>query len=124
MQQRHTEDDNFKCQEDYCMANNHLGQCMYEKQIKTIEFTHQMSRGPNYGRSFFQHLIKEEEFCFQIDAHSDLVSNWDVELLEMWGQTQNEYAILSTKHPDISELSQSSHNPRVPHLCQATVDER
>lgn len=67
-------------------------------------------------------LLKNEEFCLQIDAHTDVIPHWDNELLEMWGGIQNEYGILSTSVPDIPVLTQESNE--VHHLCQATVDSR
>ena len=93
-----------------------------EKQFRIIEFTHQQSYGPNFARSFSSQLLQDEEFCLQLDSHSDVIQNWDVELTEMWGLTGNEYAILSTQPVDISRLGEADNS--VPHLCQAKIDER
>ena len=71
--------------------------------------------------------MSNEEFCMQVDAHSDVVQDWDVKLMETWAKTENEYAVISTKPMDIS-LMQSyagkTNNHKVPHLCQAEFDHR
>lgn len=95
-----------------------------DHQFRLIEFTHQESYGPNFARSFVSQLLREEdEFCLSLDAHSDVIQGWDEELLTTWAATENEFAILSTQPPDISQLQEGSHG-KVPHLCQATVDSR
>jgi hypothetical protein len=95
-----------------------------EKQFRVLEFTHQQSYGPNFARSFTHQLLQDEEYCLQLDSHSDVIQNWDEELFHMWGATENEFAVLSTQPVDISKLSQQSQDGKVPHLCQATVDKR
>eukprot|EP01036_Dinobryon_divergens_P029870 gene29870-39036_t len=126
VQQIHTEKDDFSCLRDYC--NLYKGQpCPHKANIQFIEFTHQEAKGPTYARYLQDSLIKNQEFCMQVDAHSDFIQNWDVEVASMWGSTNNEYAVLSTIPPDVSLLSKSGlngPNQAVPHLCQATFDSR
>ena len=84
-----------------------------------------LCRGPNHARYLQQTLIEDEEFCLSIDSHVDVVSNWDVEMTKMWASTENEYAILSQRPPDIAALpsdSEYAQHKRVPHVCQATVN--
>lgn len=51
--------------------------------------------------------------------------DWDVELMNMWGQIQNEYAILSTSLPSIDILGKKINNRwEVPHLCHYSWDEK
>jgi len=121
IQQRHTEQDKFNCLDDYC---SQFGQqnCLYKDQIHQIEFSHQNSRGPAFARYFQSFLIDNEEFCMQLDSHSALIQDWDIQLIEMWIQTQNENAIISSQPLDISFLNKNNHANN-PHLCQATVDE-
>ena len=130
MQQRHTEEDFFKCVDDVMMEmkgkRDSSGHSLLpdDHQFRLIEFTHQQAYGPNFARSFISQLLQEEdEFCLSIDAHVDVIQDWDEELLTMWASTKNEYAILSTQPPDISQLHEGNHG-KVPHLCQATVDKR
>lgn len=63
----------------------------------------------------------------QLDAHSDVIQDWDVELTSMWGGIGNEYAVLSSAVPDVAVLRDRNLNgpdQQVPHLCQATFDSR
>lgn len=88
-----------------------------------IEFSHQNARGPSYARYFQGLLIDDEEFCLQVDAHSVVVQDWDVQLLRIWEQTSNEHAIISSQPLDISFVNKNNHMNN-PHLCQAKIDER
>ena len=47
-----------------------------------------------------------QEFCMQLDSHSDVLPGWDGALTAMWGSAGNEYAVLSTAVPDLSTLGQ------------------
>ena len=31
-----------------------------------------------------------DDFCMQIDAHTDVVQDWDVRIVEQWFETENE----------------------------------
>jgi hypothetical protein len=53
------------------------------------------------------------------------VQNWDVELMNMWGQINNEYAILSTALPSLDILGKKINDRwEVPHLCHYSWDEK
>lgn len=126
IQQRHTEKDSFNCIKEYCSMHLNEKTCPYKDQISLLEITHQLARGPNYARSMQHTLMNDEEFCFQIDTHSNFIKHWDAELMTMWGSIQNEYAILSTQAPDHKILDQIESHPStsLPHLCQPTIDAR
>ena len=126
VQQRHTEDDHFHCINDYCNHQKDRHQCLRRSQLKMIEFTHQLARGPNYARYLVESLVTNEDFYLSLDAHMDVVDEWDVKLLHEWSQTGNEFAIVSTQPPDVSVLvDREYHNAGiVPHLCQWEVDDR
>lgn len=101
--------------------------CPHIEQIKIIQLTHNDARGPNFARYMQESLHTNEEFCLQIDAHSDFAPHWDVLLTEMWGATDNEYAVISGVPVDVAVLARNTLNnedQQVPHLCQATVDDR
>jgi len=51
----------------------------------------------------------------QTDSHMDFSDNWDVDLVDMFHLTQNDYAVLSTYVTDITANNQDPIN--VPHLC-------
>ncbi|ETV66304.1 hypothetical protein H257_17208 [Aphanomyces astaci] len=39
--------------------------------------------------------IRDEEFCLQLDAHSQLLADWDTKLVKEWVRTDNEMAVLT-----------------------------
>lgn len=125
VQQIHTEKDNFDCIKDYCNQFTSRGeQCDHRPQIKIIEFTHHDARGTAYARYQQNSMIEDEEFCMQVDSHSDFISNWDTTLTRMWGSIENEYAVISTAPVDLSVLRNNANSEVLPHLCQATFDAR
>lgn len=89
-----------------------------------------MAQGPTFARYLQQSLLTDEsEFCMSIDAHMDVIQDWDVELLRQFSETGNEYAVLSTSVPDIAVLKANPpesyiKDGKTPHLCQAKIDER
>ena len=47
--------------------------------------------------------------------------DWDTKMISMWQSTGNEYAILSTKPPDIKSLGLNvDDNFEVPHVCESS----
>lgn len=121
IQQVQTEEDSTDCLKAYCsLMSNVLGECPYKDQIRTIVFAHHDSRGAGFAHHIGDQLRGDEDFCMQIDSHSDVVPHWDSEITAMWGSLDNEYAVLSTAVPDITTLSQNVNDRwEVPHLCQA-----
>jgi len=55
----------------------------------------------------------------QIDSHMDFSHNWDSSMLEMWGQINNEYAVLSTYVQDLKNMDQNVNGVwETAHLCE------
>ena len=108
VQQVHTEEDRTDCLKAFCtmVGRDGKGKCKYASQIRTIEFAHHDARGPTYAHYIGHELMKDEEFCMQIDSHSDVSPQWDAGLTSMWGSIGNEYAVLSTAVPDLSTLGE------------------
>jgi hypothetical protein len=123
VQQIHTESDPFHCLQDFCSAHPEF--CKHrEEQFSLLELTHQLARGPIYARYLQHTLIKEEEYCMQIDSHMDFIKDWDVNLMDTFGQVNNEYAVLSSMPLDISAMkSLDKESISMPHLCQPTFKE-
>eukprot|EP00854_Cymbomonas_tetramitiformis_P010467 gene10467-12378_t len=60
-------------------------------------------------------------FGNQIDAHTDVVQDWDVLTLREWGAIGNEYAVISTYPTNIHDLGKNTQNQwMMPHLCDAS----
>jgi len=118
----HMEEDRFNCLADYCRAMGRdtldSGRCPHAAQVRLLDVSFKDARGPGVSRYMQERLHDGEEFCLQLDAHSDVAAHWDSAMLETWAATGNEYAVLSTHPPDITELTTASSE--VNHLCQAT----
>ena len=113
----HTEQDHgIKCLESYCASiGQKLGKCNYEDQITVMDVSFLDAKSPGTSRVMQESLFREQEFCLQVDAHSHFVKGWDTLALQEWGKTENEYAIISTKPPEL-DVRQREVN----HICEAS----
>lgn len=121
------------CLEEYCRLMLEAGKgdenfCPYRNQITMKKFYARIAKGPTWARAHGSTMVKDEEFCMQTDSHMDFVQNWDSEMLQMWGSTNNEYAVLSTYVTAIEELPHLGEGKKglnglheVPHLCMVTL---
>ena len=71
--------------------------CPHFHQIRLLSIFDIAAKGPAYARSLTRKILENEEFCLQIDAHTDFTRNWDNEVKKQWLMTENEYAIISTR---------------------------
>ena len=123
----HTEDDTSDCVRDFCKAMGGRGQCeAFKPQIKMVVVSFLDARGPAMARILQESLLKDQEFCLQVDAHSDFIQDWDVDAIKTWRALDNEYGVLSTAPPGLDKLqpgaaAAAAADPHVDHLCQATV---
>lgn len=127
VKQKHTEDDVVECINNYCRLSTTIPgtSCPYKDQIQSIEDSFLDARGPAFARHMTQFMMNDEEFCMQVDSHSDFIQNWDVHALTMWGSIQNEYAVLSTMPPDVTTLGKNINDHwEVPHVCAATINDK
>lgn len=124
--QVHTEEDISDCKKAYCLALGGESKCPFASQIDRIEMSFLDARGASYARHISDsYQLNEEEFCMQIDSHTDFIKDWDVALTSMWGSTENEYAVLSTYPADISELGFGRNDGKeVPHLCEVAYTDK
>lgn len=97
--------------------------CPHYQQIRLLSIFNFLAKGPAYARSLSRKIIGNEEYCLQIDAHSDFTMHWDSISKEEWKNADNEYAIISTKPPSISDKetyeqggARASEVPRLCHL--------
>ncbi len=121
----HMEQDHLNCLRDYCKETGKgldSGQCPHAVQVRIVDVSFKDARGPGTSRYLQQNLQNGEEFCLQIDAHSDFIHNWDTNMLNTWAATDNEYAVLSTRPPDITELT--SAEDEINHVCQVTFGQK
>ena len=102
-------DDDIDCLENYCkllkenkfqfdrlalLSNDK--ECPFRNQITMDRVSANEAKGPTWARARGSLMLKDEEFCMQIDSHMDFVNEWDIKMMNMWALTNNEYGILST----------------------------
>ena len=103
------------CLEQYC----ELGPCLHRSQVHIHAILASEAKGPVHARAIQSNLVPADiEFCMQVDAHMDYVHDWDLALFQFWGQTKNEYAVLTTYVADYAQLDKNINGVfEVPHLC-------
>ena len=79
------------------------GKCPHFEQIRLLAFHNLAAKGPGYARSMTRKIVGNEEFCLQIDAHTNFVPFWDEIAKEEWKRTGNEFAILSTPPASVED---------------------
>jgi hypothetical protein len=120
IQHMHTEEDKMDCRKDYCNSIGYplnSGRCPHAENIKQIITSFKDARAPGVSRYMQNNLINNEDFCMQVDAHSDFAQHWDLGMLNTWEATSNEYAVISTRPPSINDPM--IKEGEVNHLCQA-----
>ncbi len=125
-------DEDDDCLGEYCKMVEELnpemwkasgGVCPHYHQVKVMRLDYRESQGPCYGRHFQSYMLRDEEFCLQLDSHMDVILDWDKELMDMWGRTNNEYGILSVYVSGIENLPQNGTLAKyAPHLCELTFE--
>ncbi|CAM9496518.1 unnamed protein product, partial [Heterosigma akashiwo] len=121
------------CVDKYCELMGYRGQktdaararpaaeggCPYFAQIRANRVSHLLARGPTFGRHLQVYLLRDEQFCMQIDSHMDFMDHWDTLNLEHWGLARNEYAVLTTYVHKIEDLNRNINNRwEVPNICK------
>lgn len=93
--------------------------CARLNQIRVIRIRAIEAEGPAYARALGNKMVKDgDDFCMQIDAHTKVVKDWDVLIIQQWVQTNNEYAVLSTYPTNVHDLGENTgHHWEMPHLC-------
>ena len=86
-----------RCLERYCELMKDAGKaCLHQERIRLKVMAAGTADGPMHARSFSGELLRDEEFCLQVDAHTTAVNNWDLRLVAEWEKTENEFGVLST----------------------------
>lgn len=115
-----------KCINEFCKLSkaewpDMAGDCPYRDHVRVDEHLADDSRGPTLARHFQQQLLRDEEFCLQLDGHSIFTNRWDENLIAEWTRVQNEMAVLTTYlhhiHDFVQENGDNKHPNSLPHLC-------
>ncbi|RLN59835.1 hypothetical protein BBJ29_005158 [Phytophthora kernoviae] len=104
-------------------TTNNEGACPYQDQIQVKSQSADVARGYTAARHMQQKLIRNEEFCLQVDAHSYFTNGWDEMLVLDWTRADNEMAVLTTYPHQVYADSNNDEgkNPRhgiYPHTCR------
>ena len=114
-------DDDEDCQYGYCMklykennpniSDKELNNmewddsnCKYYSNINMKRLHSSQAKGPVYARALQAELVEYQDYCMQIDAHTNGIQSWDVLMLQQWGMAKNEFAVLSTYPTNIKDL--------------------
>ncbi len=73
--------------------------CPHYDQVRYLAFYHVNAKGPILARSMNRKILANEEFCMQVDAHTDFAKNWDEMVLEEWQNAGNEFGIITSVPP-------------------------
>ena len=95
------------------------GACPRRAQIRIDRRQSMDAKGPTWGRALGSALVdRESEFCLQTDAHMGFTPHWDSQMIQMYADTRNEYAVLTTYVADKETLGKNINGLwEVPHLC-------
>ena len=94
--------------------------CPHFNQVRLVAYHHIQAKGPMLARSLVRKVLGNEEFCMQIDAHTDFAPLWDELAMSEWKSTKNEFGVISNVPADKKELrSDDLTNKRkfVPSQC-------
>eukprot|EP01083_Nonionella_stella_P071125 190869_1 len=65
-------------------------------QIKTDRIHWKDGLGPTYGRYRAELFYEDEDYVLQMDSHTAFVQDWDVILIKMHSQLNNDYGVITT----------------------------
>lgn len=106
------------------MARPERKDCPRIDQIRKLAIHNVAAKGPVYARSMVRKILGNEEFCLQIDAHTEFVPEWDDKLKHEWAATGNEFGIISTVPPAIGEREAAGESiTSVPRQCMVQFQE-
>jgi hypothetical protein len=115
-----------ECIDDFCKMwwhMNGMDACPFEANVRILRMHARDARGPIFARHKQQSLIKDsDQFCLQVDAHTDFAYGWDHMLLTDYRNARNKFAVLTTYPNPLQDLSRfadsNGQGGEVPHLCR------
>ena len=97
--------------------------CKYFDQVRVVRMTTAEAKGPVFARSRQPETLRDgDDFCMQIDAHTDGVQGWDTKMLAEWGHTENEYAVITSYPTNVHDMGKNTNKHwEMPHLCGGAI---
>ena len=109
------------------VKDDERAKCPHFHQVRQVSFHDIQAKGPAYSRSLVHKVLGNEEFCLQMDAHTRLAPDWDALMTNEWKSIGNEFAVLSTIPPAITDmdtmLPTGSKATQVPRQCMVRFQE-
>lgn len=91
-------------------------QCPHYDQVRLVAFHHISAKGPVFARSLTKKALGNEEFCMQVDAHTEFVKGWDMLAVDEWKKTSNEFGVISTA--PAAKSAKDTDPGKVPRQCR------
>jgi hypothetical protein len=95
--------------------------CPYYDHVRLLGLHHYAAKGPVYARSFARKLLGNEEFCMQLDAHSEVEPGWDEISISEWKKTGNEFGIISHLPVSVEAKDDESYERSTPRQCRIVI---
>ena len=96
--------------------------CPRIDQIRLVAFHHVNAKGPIHARTMIRKVLGNEEFCMQVDAHTEFAKDWDEMVLEEWRKASNEFAVITAVPAPTAEKEKHSIGgsdfKKVPRQCK------
>jgi hypothetical protein len=96
--------------------------CPHYDQVRVLAFYDINAKGPILARSMARKILGNEEFCMQVDAHTDFAKGWDAMAVDQWKKTENEFAVLTNvpapKDDKMNFEEGGSEATKVPRQCK------
>lgn len=86
------------------MAEPDRLKCPYYNQVRFLAFHNKAAKGPGYSRVMTRKILANEEYCMQIDAHTQFNKGWDTLVKNEWKATNNEFAVISNVPAGFAEM--------------------
>lgn len=83
--------------------NHYPTKCAHYNQIESLAVFALGAKGPTVSRALGRKLLGNQEYCMQIDSHSDFVQNWDTNAKLEWNAINNEYGVISAVPADVTK---------------------
>lgn len=87
---------------------------MYKHHIRYLHTDYRHAKGPLYARKqIIDQLYRGEKYFLMIDAHTNMIDNWDVNLIRMLETLKSEYRVkkpIISSYPDTMDEYKNRNN--------------
>jgi hypothetical protein len=98
-------------------STENIDKYLIDNRFKIIALPYKDSKGVCWARNKINHLYNNEEYTLQLDSHMRFVEGWDIKLINMWKDLNDEKAILSAYPPNYFPDKEKSYWHDIPQIC-------